>query len=152
MTGDAAALAGCDVTAGAQGLADQYHALLREHRVPLVQRCAACASAYFPPLLNCRSCHSDELAWVPAGARGRVGTFVTVHTREQTPSMSIPRRLLDEVPYSSVYVEPDEFPGVRIPALMVGDQQEFLAVGLPVELQVPADGPIRAVAGPQEEP
>ena len=53
-------------------------------------------------------------------------------------------RLLDEVPYSSVYVEPDEFPGVRLPALMVGDQQEFLAVGLPVELQVPADGPIRA--------
>jgi uncharacterized OB-fold protein len=151
MTGDAAGLAGCDVAAGAQGLADQYHALLREHRVPLVQRCAACDSAYFPPLLSCRSCHADDLSWVPAGTRGRVGTFVTVHTREQTPSMSIPRRLLDDVPYTSVYVEPDDFPGLRLPALMVGDQQQLLAVGLPVELEVPGEGPIRATAGSQEK-
>ena len=144
MTTSGAALAECAVAAGAQGLADQYRALLHDHREPLVQRCSSCATAYFPPLLSCRTCHSDALAWVPAGRRAAVGTFVTVHTREQTPSMSIPRRLLDEVPYTSVYVEPLEVPGVRIPAVMVGDQQAALAVGDVVELDVPEEGPIRA--------
>ena len=137
-------VASCDVEAGAQGLADQYRALLREHRVPLVQRCADCGTACFPPLLSCRKCHSDRLGWVPAGTRGAVGTFVTVHTRESTPSMSIPKRLLDEVPYTSVYVEPLHVPDVRIPALMVGAQQHSLAVGDEVDLEVPEDGPIRA--------
>jgi len=143
-TGPDGLVATCDVAAGSQGLADQYHALLAEHRMPLVQQCKACSTAYFPPLLSCRSCHSDELAWAPAGARGRVGTFVTVHTRDATPSMSIPRRLLDEVPYTSVYVEPDGAPHLRIPALMVGDGQQHLAVGDRVELAVPGSGPIRA--------
>lgn len=137
-------LAACALTDGAQGLADQHRALLGRHRVPLVQRCAECTSTFFPPLLSCRECHSSRLDWVDAGARGRVGTFVTVHTREQTPSMSIPRRLLEEVPYTSVYVEPLDVAGLRLPAVMVGDQQESLAVGDLVELVVPESGPIRA--------
>jgi uncharacterized OB-fold protein len=144
VTTNPTALAACDVIAGAEGLANQYRALLNAHRVPLVQRCANCATAYFPPLLNCRTCHSDELRWVSAGSRGRVGTFVTVYTRDQTPSMSIPRRLLDEVPYTSVYVEPINIEGVRIPALMVGIQQASLAVGDEVELEVLQDGLISA--------
>lgn len=137
-------VASCDLNSGAQGLADQYQALLREHRAPIVQHCAGCASSYFPPLLNCRTCHSDDLSWVPAGSTGTIGTFVTVHTRDQTPSMSIPRRLLDEVPYTSVYVEPDDVPGVRIPALMVGAQQASIAVSAKVRLEVLEAGPIRA--------
>jgi uncharacterized OB-fold protein len=139
-----AVVAACDLAGGSQGLADQYQALLAEHGTPLVQRCGECASAYFPPLLSCRSCHSGDLAWVGAGRHGRVGTFVTVHTRDATPSMSIPRRLLDEVPYTSVYVEPEGAPHVRIPALMVGAWQHSLAVCDRVELAVPGPGPIRA--------
>jgi uncharacterized OB-fold protein len=138
------AVSACDVMAGAQGLAQQYDALLRERREPLVQHCSDCTATYFPPLLSCRSCHSDALVWKPSGSRAVVGTFVTVHTRESTPSMSIPRRLLDEVPYTSVYVEPLAAPGVRIPALMVGEQQEGLAVGDIVDLEVLEAGPIRA--------
>ncbi len=137
-------VAACDLDAGSQCLADQYRALLREHRLPLVQRCAECGAAHFPPLLRCRSCHSARLDWVDAGPWATVGTFVTVHTREQTPSMSIPKRLLDEVPYTSVYVEPQDVPGVRLPALMVGQQQGSLAVGDLVRLEVPENGPIRA--------
>jgi uncharacterized OB-fold protein len=144
MTTNRAALAACDVGAGAEGLAVQYRALLRSQRVPLVQRCTDCAAAYFPPLLNCRTCHSDELCWMSAGSRGKVGTFVTVHTRDQTPSMSIPKWLLDQVPYTSVYVEPLDIEGVRIPTLMVGDQQSSLAVGDEVELEVHVDGAIHA--------
>jgi hypothetical protein len=79
-----------------------------------------------------------------AGSRGKVGTFVTVHTRDQTPSMSIPKWLLDQVPYTSVYVEPLDIEGVRIPTLMVGDQQSSLAVGDEVELEVHVDGAIHA--------
>jgi uncharacterized OB-fold protein len=143
VTADAGATA-CDLDSGAQGLADQYQAVLRQAGEPLVQRCTACASTYFPPLLSCRCCHSDALVWAPAGRRGVVGTFVTVHTRDSTPSMSIPRRLLDDVPYTSVYVEPLDTPGVRLPALMVGEQQAALAVGDVVELEVPEVGPLRA--------
>jgi uncharacterized OB-fold protein len=144
MTSIGNSVATCDVAAGAKGLADQYRRLLRLHRVPLVQCCGDCSAAYFPPLLSCRSCHSDTLSWVPAGSRGKVGTFVTVHTREQSPSMSIPKRLLDLVPYSSVYVEPLDVKRVRIPTLMLGEQQALLSVGDEVELEVPEDGPIQA--------
>jgi uncharacterized OB-fold protein len=127
-------LGSCPVERGVQGIADDYRAVMEEHRVPVAQRCDECSAAQFPPLLGCRSCLSARLSWVSCGDRGVVGTFVTVHTAETTPSMSIPRRLLDKVPYSSVFVAPDDLPGVRLVALMLGPQQERLAVGLAVRL------------------
>lgn len=122
--------------AGVQVLADRYRAVTREHGGPVVQACDTCARVQFPPMLACAACGSLELSFVGCGPTGRVGTFVTVHTSEVTPSMSIPRRLRDQVPYSSVYVVPDGAPGVRLPALMLGPDQERLAVGAAVTLEV----------------
>jgi uncharacterized OB-fold protein len=119
----------CSVQQGVQALADEYRAVIGLHQVPLAQRCEECQTAQFPPMLACPSCGSDSLWWVDAGPTGTVGTYVTVHTRDATPSMSIPRRLLDSVPYTSVYVNPDALPTVRLAALMVGDQQAELHVG-----------------------
>ena len=129
-------LAPCSVARGAQGLADEFRETVTEHQVPVAQRCDRCGSAYFPPVLGCRVCASPSLSWVSCGETATVGTFVTVHTAEATPSMSIPRRLLDQVPYSSVYAVPDALPGVRLAALMLGPQQDKLAVGVAVRLEV----------------
>jgi uncharacterized OB-fold protein len=119
----------CSVQQGVQALADEYRTVMSLHHVPLAQRCEECRTAQFPPMLQCPSCGSDALWWVDAGSAGTIGTYVAVHTRYATPSMSIPRRLLDSVPYTSVYVNPDAFPTVRLAALMVGSQQEKVRVG-----------------------
>jgi uncharacterized OB-fold protein len=125
-----------------QAMADEHKALLRDHGVPVVQRCDECQRPRFPPLLGCPHCGSSQLIWITAGTTGKVGTFVTVHRREATPSMTIPRRLLDQIPYTSVYVMPDEVPEVRIAALMTGPQQSELAVGSPVQLRVVGNSPV----------
>ncbi|QIZ37991.1 Zn-ribbon domain-containing OB-fold protein [Saccharopolyspora sp. ASAGF58] len=139
MTTTSSALAQCSVARGVQGLADEFREIAEAHKTPVAQRCDRCGAGFFPPLLGCRECGSPELSWVSCGVTGTVGTFVTVHTAEATPSMAIPRRLLDKVPYTSVYVVPDALPAVRLPALMLGAQQERLAVGARVRLH-DADG------------
>jgi uncharacterized OB-fold protein len=125
-----------------QAMADEYKALLRDHGVPVVQRCDECQRPCFPPLLGCPQCGSSQLVWIAAGTTGKVGTFVTVHRRDPTASMTIPRRLLDQIPYTSVYVMPDEVPEVRIAALMTGPQQSELAVGSTVRLRVGRNSPV----------
>jgi hypothetical protein len=135
MANETAALARCAVELGAQGLADDYRVMLAAHRVPIAQQCDECRTAYFPPLLACRECSSPKLSWVSCGDTGKVGTFVTVHTADATPSMAIPRRLLDQVPYTSVYAVPDALPAVRLPALMLGPQQQRIGVGRSIRFE-----------------
>lgn len=117
------------VDRGAQGLAEDYRRTVAEHRAVAAQQCDACATYYFPPLLSCSRCHSEELSWVDVGSTGTVATFVTVHAGTVTPSMGIPKWLLNRVPYTSVYVTPDSVTSIRIPALMEGSDQEALEVG-----------------------
>lgn len=136
MAAKIAVLAPCSVERGVQGLADEFHETVATHKTPAAQRCDDCGTAYFPPLLGCRACASPRLSWVACGEAATVGTFVTVHTAEATSSMSIPRRLVSQIPYTSVYAIPDALPSVRLAALMVGPQQEKLAVGVPVRLEV----------------
>jgi uncharacterized OB-fold protein len=129
----------CDLQRGVQGLADDFNAAVRSNRAPIAQRCDDCGTAQFPPMLSCPVCRSQELSWVSCGNTGTVGTFVTVHTSEATPSMSIPRRLRALVPYTSVYVAPDAVPSVRVAALMIGPQQAQLRVGSAVAFDVTDD-------------
>ena len=124
------------VELGAKALADNYRLVAAERRAVLAQACSRCEVQFFPPLLSCSKCHSDELSWIECGMFGVVGTFVTVHARTVTPSMGIPNWLRNRVPYTSVYVVPDAVPAVRIPALMEGSQQDHLAVGSRVEFDL----------------
>jgi uncharacterized OB-fold protein len=124
-----------------QAMADEHRALVRAQGSPVVQRCDECRLPSFPPMLGCPRCGSSQLSWILAGKTGTVGTFVTVHRRDATPSMTIPRRLLDQIPYTSVYITPDKAPEVRIAALMTGTQQGDLAVGSRVQLHVADDSP-----------
>jgi uncharacterized OB-fold protein len=118
-----------DTDAGVQAVANEHRALSGQLRAPLAQRCDACGTGQFPPLLACPNCGSRDLSWIACGDTGTVGTFVTVHTAQATASMSIPRRLQDAVPYTSVFVIPDAVPDVRVAALMLGEQQVELRVG-----------------------
>lgn len=118
-----------DPSRGVQALADQHRAVVREHRTAVAQRCGSCGCTQFPPMLACPVCGSVMLRWVSCGGTAKVGTFVTVHTAQATPSMSIPRRLQAVAPYTSVFAAPDAVPEVRIPALMLGPQQRGIRVG-----------------------
>lgn len=118
-----------DPSRGVQALADQHRAVAREHRTAVAQRCDSCACPQFPPMLACPACGSAMLSWVSCGGTATVGTFVTVHTAQATPSMSIPRRLRAVTPYTSVFAAPDAVPEVRVPALMLGPQQRDIRAG-----------------------
>jgi uncharacterized OB-fold protein len=133
---DLVMLGGSDTSRGTHGLAEQFRATVHAHKVAVAQHCDSCGTSQFPPMLGCPVCGSSDLSWVSCGDAGTVGTFVTVHTADATPSMSIPRRLRAHAPYTSVYVVPDAVPGVRVPALMIGSQQSQLRIGSPVTLEV----------------
>jgi uncharacterized OB-fold protein len=125
-----------DTSRGTHALAKEFRATVHAHKVAVAQHCDSCGTPQFPPMLGCPACGSSDLSWVSCGDAGTVGTFVTVHTADATPSMSIPRRLLALVPYTSVYVIPDAVPTVRVPALMIGSQQSQLRIAAPVTLEV----------------
>lgn len=125
-----------DSSRGTHGLAEQFRATVHEHKLAVAQHCDSCGTPQFPPMLSCPACGSSDLSWVSCGDAGTVGTFVTVHTGDATPSMSIPRRLRALAPYTSVYVIPDALPRVRVPALMIGPQQSQIRIAAPVTLEV----------------
>jgi uncharacterized OB-fold protein len=118
-----------NTSAGVQAMADEHRALAKRLRAAIAQECDSCGTGQFPPLLSCPVCGSSSMNWVSCGDAGTVGTFVTVHTRQATASMSIPRRLRDAAPYTSVFASPDALPTVRVAALMLGDQQAEMRVG-----------------------
>ena len=124
------------VDRGVQALADEFREVMSEAGAMVAQQCDSCGSCFFPPLLACSQCHADKLSWIDCGPTGTVGTFVTVHARTVTSSMSIPKWLADRTPYSSVYVVPDFAPSIRVPALMEGAHQERLAVGARVRFDL----------------
>ena len=129
-------LAPAAVEHGVQALANDYRSAVATNGAMIAQKCDTCATCHFPPLLACSKCHSANLSWIDCGPTGTVGTFVTVHAQTVTPSMAIPKWLLDRTPYSSVYVIPDAIPSIRVPALMEGPQQEKLAVGAQVRFDL----------------
>ena len=124
----------CNVAAGAQALADEFREVASEHQVALAQSCDSCNTVLFPPMLGCPACASDRLSWIDCGVRAKVGTFVAVHTAEATPSMGIPGRLRDKVPYASVFAIPDDYPAIRLAALVIGDDVAKVQIGAAVTL------------------
>lgn len=128
-------LASCDIDAGSTGLAQQHQRLLREFLEPVVQRCADCTATRFPPLLICPECRSSKLDWCAAGHGGMARSWVTVHAPASTATISIPRVLLAHVPYATVVVELDDFPGVRIPTIYLGSSEDWQNA-VPVDLGV----------------
>lgn len=126
-----------DVRHGVRALAADHQRVMKKAEWPVVQRCVACNEVHFPPQLRCRRCASDEFTWDVTSGKGTVATWVTVHHREETASMAIPGWLLKMVPYSTVFVKLNEYPGVRVAALLMhhGDRIDLVA-GDPVKVRV----------------
>jgi uncharacterized OB-fold protein len=61
----------------ADGVDVEFWAAAREHRL-VVQRCAACGEAQFPPEVICRSCQSKAVEWRDIEPRGTLTSSVRV--------------------------------------------------------------------------
>lgn len=128
---------GPEPPSGVAELAADYRASSEQRRQVLIQRCPICASRYFPPQLRCSKCGAQELEWEPCGSRGRIKTWVTVHGQEETASMSVPRRLKERTPYSTVFLALDDAPEIRIAALYFHGSDDYdLKVGAPMTVHL----------------
>lgn len=130
----------CDIGSGGQGMAMQYRRLLTENRRPICQVCRDCGHPQFPPMLLCPLCRSSNLEWRDVGGSGTVRSWVTVHTSTTTAGFTIPKWLVNAVPYSSVFVQPDALTEtLRMPSLMTDVTPSRMAAGARVVLEVGGD-------------
>ena len=83
-----------------------------------------CASGHgsLPPRRACPECGSTDLDERPLPTSGQVQTYTTVHVA--TP------RFEDEAPYVTAIAD---FGAVRLTGMLLGDDADAVAVGLPVE-------------------
>ena len=103
----------------------------RDHRL-MVQTCAQCGSAQWPPEEICSACHSFERTWVQASGHGKVFSW----TRIWHP---VHPALRDHGPYIVVIVELYDYP-VRIAGNLLGDPHQAVQAGIPVRAAF-EDGP-----------
>ena len=89
-----------------------------------LQRCDACGSFRFPPVVLCRECLAEEHQWVPTSAKGTVYSFVIQH-RPATPAF------IEDLPYVVAIVELDE--GPLMLTNIVGCDHDDIEVGMRVE-------------------
>lgn len=54
----------------------------------LLQRCAACEEAYFPPAPVCPRCHADDVEWIESDAVGDLYAFT--HQQRTAPGVPSP--------------------------------------------------------------
>jgi hypothetical protein len=101
-----------------------YWQAAREGRLE-VQQCRRCGSRWFPPVIGCPECQSDELVPTTVSGRGRVYTFTVVR-------QAFDAAFADDLPYVVALVELEEDPSVRILTNIVNTDPEAIRVGLPV--------------------
>ncbi len=121
-------------------LADDYRDATRELGAPVVQDCVRCGTAFWPPRLRC-SCGASEMRWSAAGLTGRLVSTVGVDLRvDQGSERRVPRRLAERLPYTTVIVELEEHPGVRMALLSDGLALTTAPSGTALTLAAEVDG------------
>jgi uncharacterized OB-fold protein len=118
--------------ARADGLDQPFWDATREHSL-VVQRCAACGNAQFPPEVVCIACQSHELGWDEVAPTGTLTSFARVWH-------PVHPALADKVPYLIGIVE--LVPGVRLVGNIVGD---------PDRTDLVLDAPMQAVFEDHED-
>jgi uncharacterized OB-fold protein len=101
-----------------------YWQAAKEHRL-VVQACAACAAAQWPPEEICSNCHSTDRLWKQATGAGKIYSW----TRIWHP---VHPALQARGPYIAVVVELDDFPVLMIGNLL-GEAEQEVATGMHVE-------------------
>jgi uncharacterized OB-fold protein len=97
----------------------------RRHQLA-IQRCRSCGAFQSPAEWVCHHCHSRDLAWETVAGRGRIFSWIRAHHAAHPA-------LRQSLPYLVVLIEIDEAPGVRIIGNLLGDPQQEVAIGGPVE-------------------
>lgn len=109
---------GCPVDSGISGVAAHYRTTTQETGMPILQVCNVCRSALWPARLRCH-CGADDLAWQPAGGRGRIVSRVRVDVpKDEWARFGVPRKMTGRLPYTTVIVEPNDWPGTRMVMLL----------------------------------
>ncbi|MFJ8816557.1 Zn-ribbon domain-containing OB-fold protein [Amycolatopsis thermoflava] len=83
---------------GGAGLTDEFWAAAAQHRL-VRPVCRACGSSFFPPLIACPHCVSEDWEYRPSSGRGTIYSCTVVH---KAPSPEF------EVPFSLAIVDLDD--------------------------------------------
>jgi uncharacterized protein len=94
----------------------------------LLNRCAQCATWHHPPQPVCPECWSDRIQATPVSGRGTVHLLIWLRQGPPAEGVDYSRR------HPVVTVELVEQPGLRFTSTVVGDGQDEIAIGDPVEL------------------
>ncbi|WP_099021549.1 Zn-ribbon domain-containing OB-fold protein [Mycolicibacterium palauense] len=98
-----------------------------QHRL-LLQRCRSCAKLQYPPEVCCVHCQADEFELSEVSGRGFIYSYATVER-------PLHAGFVDALPYTVVFVELDDQPGLRIVANLVDvPAGTELSCGMPVEV------------------
>lgn len=92
----------------------------KEHRL-MVQTCASCATAQWPPEEICSKCHSFDRRWVQAAGTGTIYAW----TRVWHP---VHPALKEQGPYIVLVVELSDYP-IRIVGNLLGDSLQDVESG-----------------------
>ncbi len=111
-------------------LTEPFFAAGEEGRL-LLATCAACGEMRLPTSPTCPICLGEGFEWNEVSGRGTVYTFAVMHQRYH-PAWE------PDLPYNIAVVELDE--GPRMPANIVGVENEEIVVGMPVEVAWEREG------------
>ncbi len=105
-------------------LTEPFFAAGAEGRL-LLATCDGCGEMRLPTSPACPSCLGEGYEWNEVSGRGTVYTFAIMHQRYHAAWEP-------DLPYNIALVELDE--GPRMPANIIGVNNDEIAVGMPVEV------------------
>jgi hypothetical protein len=97
-----------------------------QHGELRLQRCTACATAFFYPRSACPFCGSTDVKWFVSAGRGRLHTYVISH--RAAPGFE------SQVPYAIAVVELDEGPRLLTNIVGVDNTPESLELDMALEV------------------
>ncbi|MGV0645751.1 OB-fold domain-containing protein [Mycolicibacterium sp. XJ2546] len=104
-----------------------FWAAAAEHRLVL-QRCTSCATLQYPPEVCCVHCQAEEFELADLSGRGVIYSYAVIDRALHTG-------FVDALPYTVVFVELDDQPGLRMIANLVDTPPGTeLRCGMPVEV------------------
>ncbi|MBH77065.1 MAG: hypothetical protein CL897_02385 [Dehalococcoidia bacterium] len=113
-------------------LTEPFFAAGEEGRL-LLATCVVCKEMRLPTSPTCPNCLGEGYEWNQVSGRGKVYTFGIMHQRYH-PAWE------PELPYNIAVVELEE--GPRMPANIIGVENDEISVGMPVEVVWELEGEI----------
>lgn len=98
----------------------------------LYQQCQSCGHRWLPAREACPCCLKRDVAWQPAGGRGRIVSWVIYHVAYNDA-------FKHRIPYDVTLVELDEGPRL-LTNIVNGDAGRKLALHAPVCLEISQEG------------